>query len=250
MSRNAVKPGLTRKPAKRSKRAKRTVENDQFDAFVRRILAAYARRVAAGDIEALRSLAVLSSEVDAVTRLAVAGLRKSPYRYSWQEIADRLGTSRQAAQMRYGDPTDRPGSAGGGAINGGGLDRRLVEAGLSVTVATLVEVFADHHPVRTDGSVASVCPGCGYRYPDRVTDCPTLATVRPVLYRRRVEDGQAIAQLTPDQYADLHGRTNARTKRVAVRLAAQPTPSPYGVMPALFDLTGGQASGHATGGGD
>ena len=48
MSKNTVKPGLTRK------RAKRVVENDQFDAFVRRILAAYARRVATGDIEALR----------------------------------------------------------------------------------------------------------------------------------------------------------------------------------------------------
>src|SRR5947207_3400736 len=129
MSKNTVKPGLTRRPARRAKRAKRAVENDQFDAFARRILAAYARRVANGDIEALRSLAALSSEVDAVTRLAVAGLRKSPYRYSWQEIADRLGVSRQAAQMRYGDRTDR-------ADNGGGLDRRLIDAGLSVTVAT------------------------------------------------------------------------------------------------------------------
>jgi signal transduction histidine kinase len=47
-------------------------------AFVRRIVRAYARRVAAGDVEALRSLAMLSSEVDAVTRLAVAGLRQVP----------------------------------------------------------------------------------------------------------------------------------------------------------------------------
>jgi hypothetical protein len=232
MSKNTVKPGLTRKPARRAKRAKRAVENDQFDAFARRILAAYARRVAAGDIEALRSLAVLSSEVDAVTRLAVAGLRKSPHRYSWQEIADRLGTSRQAAQMRYGDRTNR--------TENGSLDRRLVEAGLAVSVATLAEVFADHHPVRADGSVASVCPGCGYRYPDRVTDCPSLATVRPVLYRRRGEDRQAIAQLTPDQYADLHGRTNARTRRVAVRQAAQPTPSPDRHAPHLLDLIDGR----------
>src|SRR5690242_13153407 len=143
----------------RAKRAKRYTETSQFDAFARRILRAYARRVANGDIEALRSLAALSSEVDAVTRLAVAGLRKSPYRYSWWEIADRLGVSRQAAQMRYGDRTDR--TEGGAA-----LDRRLTEAGLSVSVATLVEVFADHHPANPDGTAASVCPGCGYRYPD------------------------------------------------------------------------------------
>jgi hypothetical protein len=184
MSKNTVKPGLTRK------RAKRVVENDQFDAFVRRILSAYARRVAAGDIEALRTLAALSSEVDAVTRLAVVGLRQAPCRYSWSEIADRLGVSRQAAQMRYGERTDRD-----------ALDRRLLDAGLGVNVATLVEVFADHHPGLP---AASVCPGCGYRYPDNVTDCPTNATVRPLLYRRRTEDAKAVARLSADQFADLH----------------------------------------------
>src|SRR2546430_810415 len=126
---NTVKAGLHRK------RTKREVENREFDGFVRRILAAYGRRVAAGDVEALRSLSLLAAEVDAVTRIAVAGLKKGPDHYSWSEIADRLGVSRQAAQMRYGDRADR-----------GALDRRLVEAGLSVTVAVLVAVFAEHHP--------------------------------------------------------------------------------------------------------
>jgi hypothetical protein len=215
-AKNTVKPGL------RAKRAKRAVENDQFDAFARRVLRAYARRVAAGDVEALRSLAALSSEVDAVTRLAVVGLRRSPYSYSWSEIADRLGTSRQAAQMRYGDRTDR-----------GALDRRLVETGLTVSVATLVEVFADHHP----GTPASpVCPGCGYRYPDRVSDCPTNATVRPILYRRRGEDTQALARLTPVQFADLHDRTTARHNRAAADQAARPTPAPAGHTWDLFDF--------------
>src|SRR5436190_23495532 len=102
MSKNTVKPGLTPKPRTRSRRP---VENLEFDAFARRILRAYARRVAAGDVEALVALAGLAAEVDAVTRLAVAGLRNSPYSYSWSEIADRLGTIRQAAQMRYGTPT-------------------------------------------------------------------------------------------------------------------------------------------------
>jgi hypothetical protein len=232
VSKNTVKPALTRKPARRSKRAKRVVENDQFDAFVRRILRAYARRVAGGDIEALRSLAALSSEVDAVTRLAVASLKRSPYSYSWWEIADRLGVSRQAAQMRYGDRTDRV--SGGGAIDG-----RLTEAGLSVSVAALVEVFADHHPVRADGTVASVCPGCGYRYPDKVTDCPTNATVRPVLYRRRAEDEKALTRLTSDQFADLHSQKTARANRTAARQAARPGVTPIGDMPSLFDLTTG-----------
>src|SRR3954453_5359779 len=102
MSKNTVKPALMPKPRKRSRRE---VENASFDAFVRRILRAYARRVGSGDVEALRSRSLLSSEVDAVTRLAVAGLRQAPYSYSWSEIADRLGVSKQAAQMRYGDRT-------------------------------------------------------------------------------------------------------------------------------------------------
>jgi hypothetical protein len=222
MSKNTVKPGLT--PAPR-KRAKRVTENDQFDAFVRRILRAYARRVAAGDVEALRSLAALSSDVDAVTRLAVAGLRQKPYSYSWSEIADRLGTSRQAAQMRYGDRTDRA-----------ALDRRLLDAGMGITVATLVQVFADHFP---GIPAASVCPGCGYRFPDGVLDCPTNATVRPLLVRRRGEDREAIARLTPDQRVDLLSRNSARIKRAAAVRQAAHSPCPDRVAPpTLFDTNG------------
>ena len=41
MSKSTVKPALT--PTPRAKRSKRKVENAQFDAFVRRILRAYAR---------------------------------------------------------------------------------------------------------------------------------------------------------------------------------------------------------------
>src|SRR3954452_17294863 len=124
MSKNTVRSVLTPKP--RMKRTRRRVETAEFDAFVRRILRAYARRVAAGDVEALRSLALLSSEVDAVTRLAVAGLRKPPSSYSWSEIADRLGVTKQTAHERYGNRTGR-----------GTLDRRLLAAGIGVSVATL-----------------------------------------------------------------------------------------------------------------
>src|SRR5919107_4221776 len=194
MSKNTVRPALTPKP--RTKRTRRQVETPEFDAFVRRILRAYARRVAAGDVEALRALAMLSSEVDVVCRLAVAGLRKSPYSYSWSEIAERLGVTKQAAQMRYGESTDR-----------GALDRRLLESGLNVSVATLVRVFADHH---SGSPAASVCPGCGYRYPDGVRDCPTNATVRPLLYRRRGDDPDAVARLTSVQFEDLHHPTANR----------------------------------------
>jgi hypothetical protein len=225
MSKNTVKPALTRKPAKRGKRE---VETNQFDAFVRRILRAYARRVAAGDVEALRSLTALSAEVDAVTRNAVTGLRDKPYGFWWAEIADRLGTSRQAAQMRYGDRTDR-----------GALDHRLLEAGLNVSVATLVRVFADHHP---GSPVASVCPGCGYRYPDNVSDCPTNATVRPLLLRRRGEDREALALLNPVQFDDLHKVTKSKVTRAAYRASTGQRTSPVFAAASLFDLAGKEPS--------
>jgi hypothetical protein len=214
-----VKPGLPRK------RAKRVRENSEYLGFVRRVLTAYGRRVAAGDVEALRSLAALTAEVDAVTRLAVAGLRNKPYGYSWSEIADRLGVSRQAAQMRYGDRTDR-----------GALDKRLTAAGLVVTVSTLVAVFAEHHP---GVPAASLCPGCGYPYPDGVTDCPSNAVVRPLLARRRSEDTKAVSRLTPTQLADLDSQKTARANRVAAARSALTPPSPTDEQPmSLLDLIG------------
>ena len=218
MSKNTVKPALTPKPRKR---AKRQVENSQFDAFVRRILRAYARRVAAGDVEALATLAALASEVDAVCRLAVAGLRRAPYWYSWQEIADRLGITRQAAQMRYGDRTDR-----------GALDRRLLDAGLRVSVATLVQVFADHHP----GSPAATrvsglrlpLPRRGPRLPHqrhRASAAAQAAWGRPGRGR----------PTHPDQFADLHHRVTSRLRAAVRQAALTPCPDRH---PSLFDLAG------------
>jgi hypothetical protein len=64
------------------KRPGRQVENDEYGAFVRRGLRAYARRVGDGDVE------------------AVKGLRACGY--SWAEIGSRLGITRQAAQQRCG----------------------------------------------------------------------------------------------------------------------------------------------------
>jgi hypothetical protein len=76
------------------------VENDAYAAFARRILAAYARRIAGGDIDSLELLASLTGDIDAATRNAVTGLRESGY--SWAEIGSRLHVTRQAAQQRWG----------------------------------------------------------------------------------------------------------------------------------------------------
>jgi hypothetical protein len=82
------------------KRGRRQVENDEYAAFVRRILRAYARRVGNGDVEALSLMADLAGEIDTAIAEAVKGLRA--FGYSWAEIGARLGVTRQAAQQRWG----------------------------------------------------------------------------------------------------------------------------------------------------
>ncbi|MCO1618952.1 hypothetical protein M8C11_29955 [Micromonospora sp. CPM1] len=94
-----VKASLTRTPSRRKRRD--VVENDAFAAFARRIIRAHGRRVAAGDVEALRDLVALSANLDDAIGEAVVGLRA--FGYSWAEIGTRLGISKQAAQQRWGD---------------------------------------------------------------------------------------------------------------------------------------------------
>jgi DNA-directed RNA polymerase specialized sigma24 family protein len=92
---NTVKRDLTRK------RRKRQVENDEYAAFVRRILRAYARRIANGDIDALRALNDIFDDVENALGRAVVGLRLLGY--SWAEIGTRLGVSRQAVHQRWSE---------------------------------------------------------------------------------------------------------------------------------------------------
>jgi hypothetical protein len=98
VTRFGVKAALPRQ------RRKDVVENDAYAAFVRRIIRAYSRRVASGDIEAITDLVDLSEQVDTAITDAVRGLRG--FGYSWGEISSRLGVSRQACQQRWGG--DKP----------------------------------------------------------------------------------------------------------------------------------------------
>jgi hypothetical protein len=91
---SGVKPRLT--PA----RPRPVVENDEYAAFLRRVIRAYGRRIAAGDIDALADAVTLSWQLDAAIKTAVTGLRKRGY--SWADIGLQLGVTRQAAQQRWG----------------------------------------------------------------------------------------------------------------------------------------------------
>ena len=93
---NTVKPALTRN------RRRRHVENDQYADFLRRALTGYTRRIGQGDIDAIASFNALVAEAGEQLAEAVFLLRVRGY--SWTDISLRLGTTRQAAQQRWGTP--------------------------------------------------------------------------------------------------------------------------------------------------
>lgn len=100
MTSHALNPAETVNKRLTPARLPRVVENDEYTAFLRRVIRALARRVSGGDIEAISDMAQLSGELDNAIRRAVMGLRAKGY--SWAEIGTRLGVTRQAAQQRYG----------------------------------------------------------------------------------------------------------------------------------------------------
>ena len=93
---DAVNDGLT------PKLRRPVTENSEYAAFARRVLRAYSRRVAVGDVEALTGLISLADDINEAIDHAVHGLREAGY--SWADIGSWLGISRQAAQQRWGRP--------------------------------------------------------------------------------------------------------------------------------------------------
>ena len=100
----ATRPAACASCVKKSltpKRPYRVVENPEYFAFLRRVIAAYSRRVAAGDIEAITTMANLADHLEDATRQAITAL--NAFGYSWADIGMRLGITRQGAQQRWGD---------------------------------------------------------------------------------------------------------------------------------------------------
>lgn len=82
-------------------RAKRVRETPEYAAMVRRIIRAHGRRVGDADEVDLAELVAMRDVLEAAIADAVEGQR-TRWGRSWTEIGRGLGTSRQAAQMRYG----------------------------------------------------------------------------------------------------------------------------------------------------
>lgn len=70
--------------------------------MVERMLRAYGARVAKADQEDLRQLLALQELLHEVTVEAVAGMRSEGSAYSWADIGEVAGITRQAAQQRWG----------------------------------------------------------------------------------------------------------------------------------------------------
>ena len=102
-------PPLVTKPRRE------VVEDGEYAAFTRRVVRAYSRRVAAGDIQALASMVTLAADVENAIRAAMIGLRA-------------LGTagrrSRHASASAGGPPGDGPVYVAPEAVD---LDMRFVD---------------------------------------------------------------------------------------------------------------------------
>ena len=95
---SAVKAALT---STRRPRRRRYVDTKDFGAMVTRMIRAYARRVADADMEDLTELVAMRALLDDAIDTAVSHLRDH-HEFSWAAIGDAVGTTRQAAQQRYG----------------------------------------------------------------------------------------------------------------------------------------------------
>lgn len=96
---NTVNESLTPKPRRR------VVESDEYGSFARRVMRAYSRRIAAGDVDGLEGLAAVAKQADQALSDAVRQLHRDGY--SWAEIGARLGVTKQAAHQRWGKDDNR-----------------------------------------------------------------------------------------------------------------------------------------------
>lgn len=73
-----------------------------FVSMLSRMVRAAGQKMRHADAEDLRALVGIRDELEAAIRNGIDGLREDGY--SWKTIGEALGTTGQAAYMRYGKP--------------------------------------------------------------------------------------------------------------------------------------------------
>ena len=81
----------------------RNIETSEYCGMVRRVLRGLGRRVADGDPFDLAEAVRLRDEFDAILRDSVHQMREVNG-FSWAQIGDELGMTRQGAYQRFGRP--------------------------------------------------------------------------------------------------------------------------------------------------
>lgn len=77
-------------------------ETPEYVGMLRRMIRGLGRRMAEhSNPSDLADAVALQRELDVVIRQSVHAMR-SEHGYTWQQLADELGVSKQAAQQRYG----------------------------------------------------------------------------------------------------------------------------------------------------
>lgn len=97
---------MAQTPLTADEHAKRRHEAPEVGKAAARFLRALAKRAANGEAEAIEWLVALQDELDNATRDAVQGYRALGF--SWAQVGQLTGTTRQAAQMRFGDKAPKP----------------------------------------------------------------------------------------------------------------------------------------------
>lgn len=85
-----------------TKRKRERCEAPGLQAASARMMRALARRAGDGEAEAVEALIALQAQLQEQLHAAVTGYREGPAQASWADVAQLVGTSRQAAQLRYG----------------------------------------------------------------------------------------------------------------------------------------------------
>jgi hypothetical protein len=71
-----------------------------YAAMMRRMLAAWVRRLEDSDLADVAEFVMFDGEVGEALETVVAAMRRNGH--SWSEVGDTFGTTRQAAQQRWG----------------------------------------------------------------------------------------------------------------------------------------------------